>query len=137
MASPRLGFATDLFVAAAGTRSSASERTSKLAMADHGADPRSSRTPTTNQSARLPGELPLTDLYVPNTLLSGLNAGRDLSVRAADLRWATIRLNSDGVSEDDYYSFEGRANEVHRDRGSSRPCSHDFPSGFDSDFDSH
>src|SRR5262249_22540987 len=54
--------------------------------------------------------LPMPALYVPNTLLSGLYAGTTFDVRAIDVI-GSIKLGPDGLSEDDYYSFQGKANE--------------------------
>src|SRR5262249_3828779 len=48
--------------------------------------------------------LPLTNLFVPNALLGGLNAGQDFAVRAADVvGWIQLRGPAGArVSEDDY-----------------------------------
>jgi hypothetical protein len=54
--------------------------------------------------------LNLSSLAVPNTLRSGLNYGKDFAVGATDVV-GSINLTQAGTSEDDYYSFTGRAGE--------------------------
>ena len=106
MASPA-SVRTDLFVAAADPFFGEREAV-KLAMADHGAV--IAEQSADHQSNVTAQSLTLSNLYVPNTLISGLNSGLDFSVRAADVV-GSIRLGTDGLSEDDYYSFQGRADE--------------------------
>ena len=106
MASPD-SIRTDLFVAAADPFFGEREAV-KLAFADHGAV--IAEQAVNHQSIVTAQPLTMSNLYVPNTLLSGLNARQTFSVRAADVT-GSIRLGSSGVSEDDYYSFQGRANE--------------------------
>src|SRR5207248_1828498 len=55
--------------------------------------------------------LTLSSLAVPNTLVSGLNYGKDFAVAASDVV-GSINLTDAGTSEDDYYSITGRAGDL-------------------------
>ena len=107
MASPD-SIRTDLFVAAADPFFGEREAV-KLAFADHGAV--TAEQAADHQSIATAQPLSLANLFVPNTLLTGLNAGQDFSVRAAVVS-GSIRLGPNELSEDDFYSFQGRAGEL-------------------------
>ena len=53
----------------------------------------------------------LANLAVPNTLAAGLHWGLDFHAAAAAVA-GSIALTAGGASEDDYYSFAGRAGDV-------------------------
>jgi Ca2+-binding RTX toxin-like protein len=55
------------------------------------------------------GELPA--LPVPNTIATGVNANKSLSVAALGVV-GSLELGPDGVSESDFYSFAGRAGDL-------------------------
>jgi Ca2+-binding RTX toxin-like protein len=55
--------------------------------------------------------LSLSSLAVPNTLASGYQFGKDFGFAATDVV-GSIKLTNAGVSEDDYYSFAGRAGDL-------------------------
>lgn len=54
--------------------------------------------------------LTLSTLYIPNTLRNGLNFGKDFAAAAVAVTGSVALVN--GVSQDDYYSFTGRAGDV-------------------------
>ncbi len=106
MASPD-SVRTDLF-AAAGDPYFGEREAIKLAFDDHGQVVQEQQAD--HQSLATAQPLPMPGLYVPNTLLSGLYANTTFDVRAVDVV-GSIKLGPDGLSEDDYYSFQGKADE--------------------------
>jgi Ca2+-binding RTX toxin-like protein len=56
--------------------------------------------------------LNLVSLAVPNTLLRGLNAGKAFAVAASNVLGSIELVAPEGVSENDFYSFQGRAGDL-------------------------
>ena len=49
---------------------------------------------------------------MPNTLARGLNAGKDFAVAAIDVAGSIDLASPGGISESDYYAFDGRAGDL-------------------------
>jgi Ca2+-binding RTX toxin-like protein len=63
-------------------------------------------------SADAAQQLTLARLDVPNTLVSGLNWGKDFAVAAVNVVGSIQTTSPGGTSEDDYYKFDGLAGDV-------------------------
>lgn len=81
----------------------------KLAFSERGATVSEQGSGHDNRDTAQP--LILASLAVPNTLINGLHYGKDFAFGAVNVAGA-INLTPSGVSEDDYYSFSGRAGDV-------------------------
>ena len=87
-----------------------SERTAiVLSFAQQGVVVEESPTTTQQEAGQSLGELP--GLRVPKTISQGLNAHKDLAVAAVAVV-GSIEIGADGKSENDLYSFSGRAGDV-------------------------
>jgi Ca2+-binding RTX toxin-like protein len=87
----------------------------KLAYAGFGASPNGTNVVNESVAAHnttaTPQALALAPLAVPNTLLYGVNAGKNLAVGAVDVV-GSIQLGSNGKSQSDFYSFTGTAGDL-------------------------